>query len=98
MKLLFSLALASGVIAFLPPQNPQWPAQYNLNASTITMACNSSGWYDPTLGAQFGIVSYDWSNSKAQWAVARPMDCSERLVTQAVMTKKVNPLAKVNSS
>jgi hypothetical protein len=36
--------------------------------STITMACNSSGWFNATIGAQFGITSYDWSNAKAQWA------------------------------
>lgn len=27
-----------------------------------------------------------WSNAKAQWAVARPMDCEERLVQQAELT------------
>lgn len=93
--LLAALMVAS-VHAFLPAQFPHWPAQYALNASTISMACNSSGWYNASFGAQFGIISYDWSNAKAQWAAARPMDCEERLVTQAVATKSVNPSAKVS--
>ena len=37
----------------------------------------------PSRGAEFGIVSYDWSNAKAQWAAEKPMDCEERLQTQA---------------
>ncbi len=52
------------------------------------MQCNSSGLSSPFRGAQFGIVSYDWSNAKAQWAASRPMDCEERLVEQAVKTKQ----------
>lgn len=32
-------------------------------------------------------MSYDWSNAKAQWAAATPMDCEERLLKQAEMTK-----------
>eukprot|EP01119_Soliformovum_irregulare_P015421 TRINITY_DN433_c0_g1_i3.p1 TRINITY_DN433_c0_g1~~TRINITY_DN433_c0_g1_i3.p1 ORF type:complete len:443 (-),score=85.63 TRINITY_DN433_c0_g1_i3:44-1180(-) len=33
-------------------------------------------------------MSYDWSNEKAQWANARPMDCEERLAAQAERTYK----------
>jgi hypothetical protein len=55
------------------------------------MQCNGSGWSSPERGATFGIVSYDWSNAKAQWAAAKPMDCEDRLQTQARMTKKQNP-------
>ena len=36
-------------------------------------------------------MQYDWSNSKTQWAAAKPMDCEERLQEQARMTKKLNP-------
>ena len=59
--------------------------------SSLTMTCNSSGWSNPSRGAQFGIASYDWSNAKTQWAAAKPMDCEERLLEQAEMTKRVNP-------
>jgi hypothetical protein len=108
-------------IAFLPSQNPPWPATWNMSLSTMTMACNQSGWFNVTIGAAFGITSYDvsagrdtrgrrrvpashpfpsppllpfhsqWSNAKAQWAVARPMDCEERLAHQGSLTKAANP-------
>ncbi len=35
------------------------------------------------------------SNDKKDWALARPMDCEERLVTQANATKAANPATKV---
>lgn len=59
------------------------------------MACNSSGWFNASLAAQFGVVTFDWSNAKAQWANAKPMDCQERLITQAERTKALNPAAHV---
>ena len=43
------------------------------------MQCNSSGWSSVDRGAAFGIISYDWSNAKQQWANQQPMDCEERL-------------------
>jgi hypothetical protein len=79
----------------LPPANPPWPPTWNMSASTITMVCNGSGWSDSQLDSQFGIVSYDWSNAKAQWAAAKPMDCEERLAKQAKMTKAHNKDAHV---
>ena len=75
----------------LPPTLPSWAPTYDMQMSSLTMQCNSSGWSSPTRGGSFGIVSYDWSNAKAQWAAAKPMDCEERLLTQAQMTKKANP-------
>lgn len=75
------------VDGYLPPQNPPWPPTYKMSESLITMQCNSSGFSSPSRGAQFGIVSYDWSNAKAQWAATKPMDCEERLVEQAVRSK-----------
>ena len=55
----------------------------------------STGWSDPGRGAEFGIISYDWSNAKEQWAAAKPMDCEERLLQQAQMTKSLSPKSKV---
>ena len=40
-------------------------------------------------------MSYDWSNAKAQWAAAKPMDCEERLLSQAKMTKAQSKDTKV---
>ena len=87
------LALAYGVSAFLPSQFPPWGASnYNMSLSSISMFCNASGYLN-SVPASFGIPSIDWSNSKAQWASARPMDCSERLLTQALAIKAANPLS-----
>ena len=69
-------------------QNPPWPATYNLTQSLITMQCNSSGWSSVERGAQFGIVSYDWSNNKVAWAAHKPMNCEELLWKQAQQTKQ----------
>jgi hypothetical protein len=79
--------------AFLPAQMPPWgPSNYNMSLSTISMFCNSSGYLND-VPASFGIPSIDWSSSKLQWAAARPMDCSERLLTQALAIKASNPLS-----
>jgi hypothetical protein len=53
-------ASTSGALAFQPPQNPPWAPTWNMSLSTLTMACNSSGWYNLTVASAFGIVSYDW--------------------------------------
>jgi len=71
--------------------NPPWPPTYNMAMSTILMPCNSEGWFDSSFAAKFGIASYDWSNAKALWSKAKPMNCEETLVTQAEATKKINP-------
>ncbi len=96
---LVSLVLLSTQVAvsrgFQPFQNPPWsPSNYNMSLSSISMFCNSSGWLSPLRSpAAFGIASTDWSNDKKDWALARPMDCEERLVTQATMIKQANPAA-----
>lgn len=60
------------------------------------MFCNSSGWLSPLdVPASFGIPSVDWSNAKAAWAAATPMDDSERLLDQAVLIKAANPASRV---
>lgn len=59
------------------------------------MQCNGSGWSNPQRGGAFGIVSYDWSNAKAQWSKQQPMDCEERLLTQARATKSTSPQSRV---
>jgi len=71
--------------------NPPWPPTYNMSMSTIMMPCNGGGYFDSSFAAKFGIASFDWSNAKAIWSNAKPMSCEETLVTQAQMTKKINP-------
>lgn len=92
-----ALLCADSVLAFLPSQNPPWPATYNMSMSSITMACNRSGWYNTSIAAAFGITSFDWSNQKAEWAAAKPMDCEEKLVQQAERAHAANPATHVFS-
>lgn len=61
----------------------------------IVQPCNNSGWYDPEFIGQFGIVDFDWSNAKQLWANQKPMDCEERLVTQASDVKAVSPSSRI---
>ena len=42
-----------------------------------------------------GLVDYDWSNAKLEWANEGPMDCDGSLVRQAARNKAQNPTAKV---
>ena len=72
-----------------------WSPTYNMSMSTIIMPCNTSGYFDPGAAARYGLVDIDWSNAKQEWANAKPMDCEERLVTQARLIKSQNPATKV---
>lgn len=72
-----------------------WQLRYNMSRSTIFMPCNDSGFTDPQISADWGVVDFDWSNGKRAWTLAQPMDCEERLVSQAELVKSVNPDAKV---
>ena len=75
---------------------PKWEPTYVMNASTIIMVCNDTGYmsYLDKL-TQFGIIDIDWSNAKQLWANTKPMDCQERLLTQAKAIKEYNPSSKV---
>lgn len=46
---------------------PRWQPEWTLNRSTIAQPCNYSGWFSPELGAQFGIISFDWANNENSW-------------------------------
>jgi hypothetical protein len=83
-------ARARSSVGVHPPHNPpaSWQT-WDMARSTISMGCNGSGWSSPERGGQLGIISYDWSNTKAEWAAAKPMNCEENLVKQAEMTKAV---------
>ena len=84
--------LLASVNALLPP----WPSTYDVAASTLVMPCNSSGLLSTELTRAWGLVSYDWSNTKrgpTGWVQQRPMDCEERLpvLAQAQAAKSANP-------
>eukprot|EP01051_Picozoa_sp_SAG22_P000777 SAG22_NODE_24_length_30194_cov_6.086327_10_plen_813_part_00 len=78
--------------AMLPPRS--W-ATYNMTLSTVTQPCDYSGYFNTSsVGARFGIVSFDWQNGKNEWANQQPMDCEERLVEQARRQKAAHPHSK----
>eukprot|EP01103_Thecamoeba_quadrilineata_P004919 TRINITY_DN14791_c0_g1_i1.p1 TRINITY_DN14791_c0_g1~~TRINITY_DN14791_c0_g1_i1.p1 ORF type:complete len:454 (+),score=61.54 TRINITY_DN14791_c0_g1_i1:37-1398(+) len=93
--LLVTLVIVCSVDGFLAPTNPPWPGTYRLKDSTICMAVNSSGYFNISRATQFDVVSYDWSNAKAQWVNVRPMDCEQRLLYQAEATKLHSPKTHV---
>jgi len=72
-----------------------WAPTYNMSMSTIIMPCNTTGYFEPSAAARYGIVDVDWSNAKREWANAKPMDCEERLVQQARLIKAENPHTRV---
>ena len=100
MLLLRWCLLASG-IAWIPPsslpklQTPNWEPTYDMALSTIAMPCNASGYMDAKVLAQYGLVSWDWSNAKAIWVNESPMDSESKLATAAAQVKAANPRAKV---
>lgn len=67
-----------------------------MNLSTIIMPCNDTGFTDPQSTLGWGIVDFDWSNSKGTgtadgWAKHRPMDDEELLFKQVQMTTAATP-------
>ena len=70
-----------------PCRVPPWPATWQMNASTIIMPCNYTGYQVPKTVAGWGIVDFDWSNNLAGWSSATPMDNDERQLDQVKMIK-----------
>lgn len=56
------------------------------------MTCNTTG-SDPSKLTGFGIVDYDWSESKDLWSKATPMNCEETMLAKAKITHSLNPAA-----
>jgi hypothetical protein len=64
---------------------PKWTPTWDMRSSTMLYTCNHSGFHNASYAAQFGVVSYDWSNAKQSWAQDHPMTCEEALTKQAEM-------------
>lgn len=95
IEIVYVLTIPFGLCWFQNPwHTPLFPPTYLMNESTIVEPCTTDAWSNATFFSQFGIVNYDWSNAKAEWSAAKPMDCQERLVKQAAMTKAANPKTK----
>jgi hypothetical protein len=77
---------------------PSWPPTYQMNRSTFLMACNNTGLFNPEFSSRWGIVDFDWSNMRfgpEGWTSSVPMNCQEKLATQAAATKAVDSRTKV---
>ena len=73
----------------MPPcKLPPWPSTWAMNASTIIMPCNYTGYQVPETVSGWGIVDFDWSNSLAKWSSSTPMDNDERQLKQVEMIKR----------
>ena len=57
-----------------PCMVPRWPATWQMNASTVIMPCNYTGYQAPSTTAGWGVVDFDWSNDLDGWSAATPMD------------------------
>jgi hypothetical protein len=77
---------------------PPWNATWNMSLSTVFMPCDASGHglvpFPPSVGAQWGVSDWDWSNGKAGWSQQTPMNCEESLLAQAEATNALNPAGK----
>ena len=71
-----------------PCRVPTWPATWQMNASTIIMPCNYTGYQVPKTVADWGITDFDWSNNLAGWSSSTPMDNDERQLIQVKMIKE----------
>eukprot|EP01052_Picozoa_sp_SAG31_P025411 SAG31_NODE_2226_length_6149_cov_9.156198_3_plen_279_part_00 len=70
---------------------PNYPCTYQLNRSTIIMPCNYSGLTSAASITGWGIVDFDWSNAKAIWARAKPMNCEEMMLEQVHRAANASP-------
>lgn len=86
--------ISCGVDRATPCPVPTWEPTWDLARSTAIQPCNASGWYDPEYASKWGLVSFDWSNAKADWLAVTPHDCEERLVEQCKKIKSINPDVK----
>ena len=62
-----------------------------MSQSTILYTCNDTGMHDVGHATKFGVVVYDWSNAKALWANAHPMNSEELLTEQCDRVLAASP-------
>lgn len=75
--------------------NMQWNQSWQLNLSTIVMACNYSDVLDPAAVPSYHIVDIDWSSGKELWAKAHPMNAEESIEQQAIVVASAQPGRRV---
>ncbi len=84
-------ASASQCLSGDPTCLPAWEPTWDMFRSTVLYTCNNSGFHDVHHAVQFGTVVYDWSNAKAVWANAHPMDSEACILKQAEAVLAVDP-------
>ena len=90
-----AVLLRAGVGEGVAWQLPRWDPVWQLNRSTIAQPCNNSGWLGPELPGggdigEFGLLSFDWANNRANWSAQQPNRCEEDLVAQAVAAEQAS--------
>jgi hypothetical protein len=52
-----------------PPRLLLGPKPVGVDISPLgRRPCNTSGWFNASFAAQYGVVDYDWSNNRALWS------------------------------
>ena len=87
LPIFLALLFPSSTFAQLPTTTPS----YQLNASTIIMPCNNSGYTNPKTTIGWSIIDFDWSNGKALWTKNRPMNDETFLQKQVELSTSSMP-------
>ena len=82
---------APAPVPWVDTRLPRWKPTWDMMRSTVLYTCNNSGMHNVSHAVKFGLVVYDWSNAKALWANAHPMDSEELLTKQAEMVLAADP-------
>ena len=75
----------------LDVRKPTWKPTWDMMRSTVLYTCNNTGFHNVTHATKFGLVVYDWSNAKALWANAQPMNSEELLTKQCEAVLAADP-------
>ena len=57
-----------------PPLLPPWKPTYDLQRSLAAMPCNESGWSDPAVFGEMGLVTFDMNNAADVWEAGTPQN------------------------
>jgi hypothetical protein len=78
-----SLLAAPRALAHVVPGQvfPNMTQTWDMNASSISMICNSTGYVDPVWGSKgWGLLDIDWNSAKPIWSATKPMSVEEYMV------------------
>jgi hypothetical protein len=70
---------------------PSWTPTWGMRNSTVLYTCNNTGMHSVEAANKYGVVVYDWSNAKAIWANAHPMNSEELITAQAEAVLAADP-------